>query len=227
MQKNDINGKKKRFFRTALFSVCFILPLSACSKEIDYYEFVSESRSNILLAQTETLDLRVYAVEKEQPYAADGIKRETSARTEIRLTAPSGDKVCTIAFSVNGKDYGGEMSFDNVKTEYYYFCTLDASALQTLDCTIDYGGETTLLQATTVRTENTLTPNGALKTLCETEKELFSALTDEYGFAGEIHLRLIYEEHPYYYLGVIDRNGNTTAYLMNGETGKLLAKRES
>lgn len=227
MQKNDINGKKKRFFGTAIFFVGFILPFSACSKEIDYYEFVSESRSNILLAQTETLDLRVYAVEKEQPYAADGIKRETSARTEIRLTAPSGDKDCTIAFSVNGKDYGGEMSFDNAKTEYYYFCTLDSSALQTLDCKINYGEETTLLTANTVRTENTLTPNGALKTLCETEKELFSALTDEYGFAGEIHLRLIYEERPYYYLGVIDRNGNTTAYLMNGETGKLLAKRES
>ena len=227
MQKNDINGKKKRFFGTAIFFVGFILPFSACSKEIDYYEFVSESRSNILLAQTETLDLRVYAVEKEQPYAADGIKRETSARTEIRLTAPSGDKDCTIAFSVNGKDYGGEMSFDNVKGYYYFSCTLDVSKLSALPCRIRYGDTALTLNAESVRNENTLSPEAVLQELQRVESELFKAMTDKYGFTGEIYLRLIYEDSAYYYVGIIDREGKTNAFLLNAQTGKVLAKRQS
>lgn len=51
-------------------------------------------------------------------------------------------------------------------------------------------------------------------------------MTDEYGFAGEIYLRLLYEDAPYYYVGVVSKGGKTTAFLLNGKTGKLLAKRE-
>ena len=65
-----------------------------------------------------------------------------------------------------------------------------------------------------------------LQNLQKTESELFSSLTDEYGFAGEIYIRLIFEERPYYYLGVIDRNGKITAFLLSAETGKILAKRQ-
>lgn len=227
MQKTDTKPTKKQFFKILLFSLCFLFLFCGCQKEIDYYDFVSESRSNVLLAQSESLSLRVYAVEKEQPYASDGIKRETSARTEIRLVAPSGEKDCTISFEVQGKNYGGDMSFDNVKTEYYYYCTLNTEKINALDCTVTYGEDTIVLHATSVRTENTLTTHDALEKLRQSETELFSSLTDKYGFAGEIQMRLIYEDSPYYYIGVIDRNGNTVAYLMNGETGKILAKRES
>ena len=52
-------------------------------------------------------------------------------------------------------------------------------------------------------------------------------MTDKYGFTGEIYLRLIYEETAYYYVGIIDRNGNIYAFLVNAQTGKILAKRQS
>ena len=199
-----------------------------CQKnEVDYYAYVSELRSNILLAEEEEFSLRVYAVEKEYPYATDGIKRETTKRTEIYLLTPSGEKTCNLSFEVDGKEYGGEMSFNNVKTEYYFSCSLDASTLQELQCNITFGETEKQLLAKTVKTENTLTPKKILQTLQNKEKELFSSLTDEYGFAGEIYLRLIFEETPYYYVGVIDRNGKITAFLINAENGNILAKRQS
>ena len=52
-------------------------------------------------------------------------------------------------------------------------------------------------------------------------------MTDKYGFAGEIYIRLLYEEAPYYYVGIIDRSGGCNAFLMNAETGKILARRQS
>jgi uncharacterized membrane protein YkoI len=52
-------------------------------------------------------------------------------------------------------------------------------------------------------------------------------MTDKYGFKGEIYFRLIYEGNPYYYIGIINRNGEITAFLINAKTGKTLARRNS
>ena len=227
--KTRFSLPKKHFFQALallLFSVLLLL-FPACKQETDYFSYVSELRENILLAKTETLSLRAYAVQKEIPYETDGVARETSTRAEIYLSAPSGDKTCKISFTVDGKCYGGEMSYDNVKAEYYYSCTLDISSLLELSFEVEYGEEKSTLLAVSVKTETTLSPQAVLEHLRKTEKDFFESMTDKYGFTGEIYLRLLYEDAPYYYVGVIDRNGKTTAFLLNAETGKILAKRQS
>ena len=229
LQTNRFSLPKKRLFQILallLFGAIALL-FPACKKETDYFSYVSELRGNILLAKTETLSLRAYAVQKEIPYETDGIARETSTRAEIYLSAPSGDKTCNLSFTVAEKTYGGEMSYDNVKAEYYYSCALDIFSLSELSFEVEYGEEKTTLQAVSVKTENTLSPQAVLEHLRKTEADLFESMTDKYGFAGEIYLRLLYEDAPYYYVGVIDKNGKTTAYLLNAETGKILAKRQS
>ena len=65
------------------------------------------------------------------------------------------------------------------------------------------------------------------KKLCENEAATFDTLTDKNGFVGEIYLRLICEDSPYYYIGLIEKNGKIRAYLLDAESGKVLAKRES
>ncbi len=206
-----------------LFLLCFLF---ACTKKIDYFDYVSELRSNVLLAKNETFSLRLYAVAKESPYAADGVARPVQHRFEAYLLPPDGTKTTSIGFSIDGKEYGGEMSYDNVKGEYFFACNLDGSALQTLDCKIVYGKEEHLLRANSVRSEKLLTPREALSAVQKSNGDLLNVLTDEYGFAGEIYLRLLYEATPYYYVGIIDREGNIRALLMNAETGKILARRD-
>lgn len=216
-----------RFFLSLISVFLLLFVFSACRKEVSYSDYVSELRSNIFLAEADGFFLRIYAVEKENPYVTDGIPQETSARTEVYLTASEGLESCNVSFSVNGKEYGGEMSFDNVKTQYYYSCTLDVSELTELSCRIEYGKTQLEMNALSVRTEKTLSLEAVLKTLQTEETELFTSLTDKYGFAGEIYIRLIYEDSPYYYIGIIDREGNINAFLLNAETGKILARRQS
>ena len=120
-----------------------------------------------------------------------------------------------------------EFSFDSVKAQYYYSCSLDISSLEQLPCNIRFGEREKVLVAKTVKTPSTLTTKKVFQSVKEKESELFSSLTDEYGFAGEIYLRLIFEEKPYYYVGVIDKKGNITAFLINAENGNILAKRQS
>ena len=210
-----------------LFSISALCLLSSCKKEISYFDYVSELRSNYLVADNGTFYLRIYAVEREYPYAMDGVRHESSTRAEFHLVAPSGDQTCSVQFSMDGQPYGGEMSYDVVKAEYYYSCALDISALSALDIVINYGDTAVSLSAKTVKTPDTLTPQAALQRVYEANGELFTNLTDKYGFTGEICIRLIFEENPYYYIGVIDREGNITAFLLNAESGKILAKRQS
>lgn len=209
------------FLPIVLFSLC------ACKSKVEYFDYVSELRSNIFLARNEDFSLRAYAVEKETPYSPDGIKRETSKRTEIFLIAPSGDRDCELYFTIDAQPYGGDMSFDNVRAEYYFSCTLDVSALTAITFEIHYGESVLELTANSVKTSTTLSPNDALRALMKNENELFASLTDKYGFVGEIYIRLLYEEAPYYYIGVMDRNGKSYAFLLNATSGELLAKRQN
>ncbi len=220
----------KTFFRklsTLILLITSSVFLFACKPKVNYFDYVSELRNNIFLAQTEEFTLRIYSVKKETPYESDGIPKDITTRTEVYFLPSSGDKTCNLSFIVNGKTYGGEMSFDNVKAEYYFSCNLDSSALTQINCSIDYGNENVQLNAMSVISENTLSANTVLSKLVKNETELFSSLTDKYGFAGEIYMRLIYEDSSYYYVGIIDRGQNTYAFLINAENGNILAKRQS
>ncbi len=171
--------------------------------------------------------MRIYAVKKEVPYVADGIPRESDWRFEAYLVAPEGNQTTNLTFQMDARSFGGEMSYDNVRCEYYYTCSLDVSTLSVIDCKVMYGEKEVTLSAKSVKTEKTLSPKAALSALIAENSEQFTAMTDEYGFSGEIYLRLIYEDSPYYYVGIIDRNGKISAFLMNAETGKILARREN
>ncbi len=222
-----IRKKKLRFIALCLLIIPLVLFSSACKKRVDYFDYVSELRSNIFLSKQDEFSLRVYAVKKEIPYVADGVPQDTCYLIEFYFLAPEGDRTAEITFQIEDKSFRGEMSFDNVKCEYYYSRTLDASALSQIECTVRYGEQIFQMTAISVKTEKTISPEYALDRLRKENEELFSSLTDKYGFAGEIYLRLIYEDAPYYYIGVIDREGKTNAFLMNAESGKILAKRQS
>lgn len=207
--------------------VAFFAPIVKDYGKVDYFSYVSELRSNILLAQDSNFSLRAYAVEKEHPYLADGIKREMTKRAEIHLVAPEGGKMCKISFSLGKESFHGEMSYDNVKEEYYFSVSADLTTVESVDFELVYGKDTKTLHAKTVKRADTLTPTAILEKLRENESATFDALTDKNGFVGEIYVRLICENEPYYYVGLIEKSGKIRAYLLSADTGKLLAKRES
>lgn len=119
------------------------------------------------------------------------------------------------------------MSYDNVKAEYFYSVSADVSKLERLPVEIVYGKDVLRLTALTVKKATTLTPRALLDALKDNERETFNQLTENNAFVGEIYLRLICEDEPYYYVGLITKDGKMRAYLLTADTGKVLAKRES
>ncbi len=231
-----MNGKFLSFSRIykRVFSILslFVFIISvfsfgACKKKTDYFSYVSELRENIFLAETDGYLLRVYSVRKEIPYCADGIPNAISTTVEFHLNAKAADGAYVLEFPFKGKTYGGEMSYDNVKTEYFYSQTLDVANEKEVSVTITSKTETVTLNAKSVLSGSALSAKDAFSCLYKTEKPLFDELTDKYGFQGEIYIRLIYEDAPYYYVGLITRDEKVRAFLLNAENGKILAKRES
>ena len=217
---------RRRLFAWLIVLLVFTLVFcSGCKRGVDYFAYVSELRSNVFIGESDLFRVRAYATQKESPYVTDGIPCEKNVRTEIYLSAPNGAQDCHIHFSIDGTEYGGEASYDNVKGEYFYACPLDTASVSALSLQITYGNETVSLTANAMRTSQTLSPRDALDIVVDSERELFQTMTDKYGFAGEIYMRLIYEDAPFYYVGVIDRNGSVTAFLLNATTGRILAKR--
>lgn len=214
------------FLLTLILSLsCF--SFTACKRSVDYFSYVSELRDNIFLAETDSFSLRIYSVKKESPYAADGVPREVSARTEIYFVAPEGVENCRIHFTVDNQTHGGDTSYDNVRSEYYLFLPLDISQQKKLACVIEYGGEKYAVDALSVLDGEELTPQEILQAVELNNAELFASMTDKYGFTGEIYMRLIFEDAPYYYVGVVNRSEGVYAHLVNAKTGKVLAKRQS
>lgn len=222
--------KAKRIYRllSLFFALLFgCLLFSSCKAQTDYFSRVSENRSNIFLCGTENFSLKIYAATRENPYVADGVPREPVPKTEVFLTAAETTEAPVIALAVNGREYGGDMSFDNAKTVYYYSCTLDSSECVSIPVRVTYKGTTVETNAVSVKTETTLSPRAALETVLKSESEKINSMTDKNGFAGEFYIRLICEDELYYYVGIVDRNGKILSLLLNAESGKILAKRES
>lgn len=224
-----MNLKSAKKLLSSLFLLLFCalcFSFAGCNRKIDYFSYVSEFRNNIFLAETDSLSLRIYSVTKETPYAADGIAHESTARTEVFLLAPDGSQNYILTVYFNETEYGGELAYDNVKSEYFLSFSLDVSAEKELACVLSFGDTQIQLTATSVLRNETIAPNTILENVRAYDPELFKNMTDKYGFIGEIYLRLLYEDAPYYYVGVINRNGEIHAFLVNAITGKVLAHRK-
>ena len=86
-------------------------------------------------------------------------------------------------------------------------------------------GKTETYTALTAIYEGVLSCDDALRCVIDCEKELFENMTVNGVFDGEIYVRLLYDDGCYYYVGVCGKDKNITAFLVDGEKGKIIAKK--
>lgn len=204
---------------------CFIacLCLSGCGKKTDYFNYVSEYRSAVYYFEDDNLELKIYAVERENPFALDGIKGQTGKLCEVYLNMD--DTANEVEISLLGK--GGNMSYLAVSRSYYLSFAQDKIEGASVEVSLTIDGKERKLTAQDVAAEGTIDGKTALKCVTEYDEEGFTSLTQNGAFMGEIHLRLLYDDGCYYYVGVCNRGGEVHAYLVDGESGRIIAERQS
>jgi len=208
-----------------LLSVLFCLFVVGCKRKLDLTEYVSEYRNNLFLYVGENFSVRAQNVQKEYPYVADGYKGEMTQRLELTVTAPQGTERCVVRFTAEGQRHEGEASYDNVKRHFYYSCTANVESVYSLPLELTFDGESQEITLTSVKSDELLSLQEVLTHAFEGEQELLKKLTPNQEFEGELYVRLLYEDAPFFYVGIVERQGKITSLLLDGATGKTLAKR--
>ncbi|MDE6598261.1 MAG: hypothetical protein K2K60_06450 [Clostridia bacterium] len=211
-------------FAFSIFFICALTCLFAGCKKggTDYTDYISEMRTDIYLYSNDGTEIKIYRAQKETPFNADGVKGEMSDLTEIYVTLPKNyDEI-----EVSVCNIEGEMSYSAVDKCYYLSCTGGGVTGGSVDVTLTYGGKSETYSAASVLYDGVISCKEAVKCVIDHDKGLFSSLTENKIFKGEIFVRLLYDEGCYYYVGVCNRDKNISAYLIDGERGKIIAKRE-
>ncbi len=212
--------KKRLLVLTASFlAACALVSSAACTKNIDYTEYVSERRSDVFTYKDDSTEIKIYCSQKEQPYTADGYKGELCDVVEIFVTLPKNPQV----LEIKTEGYEGEMNYQAVDKNYYLSFSSPAFDKTGVEVTLTHDGESNTYTALSVKHENVMTCDQAVLCVKEHAAELFESLTKNGLFDGEIYVRLLYDDGCYYYVGICDKTKKINAYLIDGVRGKVIA----
>ncbi len=209
-----------RKFLILLAAACALLFTSAgCASKTNYLNYVSEKRHGVFLYNDSETEIKIHCLEREQPYAADGVKGEMNSLIEIFVSLPKNPE----ALEIKVENHQGEMNYQTVHNRYYLSFSAESFASEGVDVTLTADGESKTYKALSVKHDGVISCDEAVKCVTEHDADYFKNLTENGVFKAEIYVRLLYDEDCYYYVGVCDRAGNIQAYLVNGENGKIIA----
>lgn len=221
--------KKMICLLACLLTAGALASLCGCSMQPDLTDYVSEYRSHIYEGTQDSYTVFASFTRREYPYEADGNVGNMQDLFEIALTVSDNTKTYGVSFSVGGKNYEADLSYNSVDMTHECSMTIPEPTETSINFVIsEEGTESSVsITATDQRGEGTLELAPLLQRVQSAEDEKFAALTDGRTFAGELYVRLLCEnENRYFYIGLTDRSGSTYAMLADAVTGEIVATRE-
>ena len=197
--------------------------LAACKTNTDYFSYVSELRSDLFTASEEEFSVTVACITREHPYNNDGIKATVSDVVEITLEGEADEYS---VYLLGGEQIGGEMSFRNTRGDFYFSQGVKSFPEASVTLRVEWENKSREIVATSVKTENTLSPEKALSRALENEKATLERLSASGSFRGEFYVRLLRRDKNYYYIGIVDTEGKMISLLLDSESGEVLARHE-
>lgn len=214
----------KKAFASLLALFALLPALTACGKT-DYTQYISELRSDIFRAETEEFVVTLSCISREYPYVNDGIPSPRTDVVEIVVESTDGIDRNYSVFLLENDGWGGEMSFRNVLGNYFYSRSVEQFPEGSVNLRIEWEDGAREIAASSVKSEKTITPESALAFAVDAEKETIDKMKASGSFHGEFYVRLLRRDKNYYYVGIVDTDGNTVSLLLDSETGEILARR--
>ena len=210
-------------FRFALFVLAFLLTFcGGCSAKVNFADYVSENRKNFYVYKSDTLTLKIFCTERETPFLLDGIRGDVVPIVEVFATfstVPS-----DVFIKVEGHE--GEMNYHSVGCYFHLSFSSQDFGKQSVDATLTFGQKTETVKAQSVLYDGVITGEQAVNYAREYDGQTFDSLVENNLFKGEILVRLLHDEKCFYYVGVCNRSGDIVAFLVDGETGTVIAKKQ-
>ncbi len=200
---------------------------TGCKKQLDLYTYVSDARTDILMANTKTLSLKAETGFKESPLVLDGVKNKTSYYLTIYILDGYNDNVTySISFNINNVEYKGKFDLSKTTSKLFVTFELDSTVSQ-ITAQLNSGNVNERVEFKSIKPDGTKNARDGLNSLLTSQPDLISNYTVDGVFMGEIAVRLLVENNKaYYYVGLTDVKGKTKALLIDSETFEVLAIRQ-
>ena len=210
-----------------LIIITSLLFVSSCKNEIDLSMYLSQNRTSVYTATNENYSVTLYGEEREDPFLSDGfvgtIKKFVTVR--IEECKKSLDDA-SVTLSYDGVTLKGNFEYSPLNGKYITEFEVESlPSKNEISLVIKNDGEEFNL---TLSGYNLSGANykSALQTVSKTASDYLGKLKSNGSYLMEVRLRTIYQEDRiYYYVSIIDKQGKTLAYLVDGESFEILASK--
>lgn len=218
-----------KVFLLAILIFTFSLPLYACNNQTDYFSYVSELRKDIFTAENENLSVAIYSGAKETPAIFDGVKNDTGLLLGVKvifIEEPSSAVSVTVCY--DDKSYEIPLEFHPVKRALAGKTSVANLPEKQVEVTVTYGETSVNLTAVSRLNQNTISYTKALAVATKEAQTFIKENTVSGVLQAEIVIRLLLEnDKNYYYVGFVTQEGLKLAYLIDGESGEILARKQN
>lgn len=213
----------------AVFTICVGFPFfSGCKNNDAYDKVISEIRDVVYLSNVDTIVFSASSGEREKNYKTDGV---ANGREEFFILCVEGvfSSAPTCAFSIGGKEYGGEMKKHPFNDSYSYEVNAKTTAKE-IDVCVNFGNESVETTLKSVKTDKSKTAMQALsKARAELKKTLDKHLKNGV-FDGEVYLRIIpnpveNDGRYFWYVAFCKSENDCFSVLIELESGNVVAKK--
>lgn len=222
----------KKFNYTFILIVTIFLcifALNGCKKNLNLCDYVTELKSDCFVSLDQQYNLKATYGFIEDNHVNDGNVNKKAYLLTFKLLDKQTDNVTyTINLSYNQQEYSATFKLSPVSHTLVAVMEIEDFNLKQFDATLCYSSQSIKIQMQSIVPENAITYQQALSHLHQQQSALINSYLDQdNNFLGEITARiLVKDQHPYWYIGLCDKDAKIKALLIDGIDGQLLAVRD-
>ena len=211
----------------------FLLTLTvfSCYKKPNYMSRISDLRTNVYYGESGKYSLTCYPEVRENPYLNDGYTGELCNVVIFKLKFIEDFSVTDsigVSFCLNEKDYAAEFEYNSVSCCMTASIITDSLPVNSFPVYVNYQTNKTPMVLTSLLLKSTVSYTSAVDALASSSYTEAVNLLNEKNGDYELYARLIESDGlNYWYIGFGLGNNKIDAYLIDGETCEILARRQS
>lgn len=211
-------------------TVILAFSFTACKKTRDFSPFLTQIRNNCYEYSESGLKITVFAEQKENPFIADGYIGTLANFLTVKVEGELNKSLDGAKFTVSydGNTYGGSFGLSPLGNKYIAEISVEKlPEIPQIQFTAEFDGESKEFTLSTKKLSTTISVTDAVLCVYNENEKLFDEYLTNGSVSAEINARLIVsDDKNYYYIGLITKTGEIYAYLLDGESGKILAEKK-
>ena len=211
-----------------LIVLCVAFCASSCKGDIDLEMYLSELRQSVYTFEDENFSAKAYFEEREDPYINDGFvgskKKFFVFKIDRYKTALDS---AYIILKINGTEAKKDLEYSPLNGKFT--CNIELATIEDLDSvevTLVSRGEQYNLVMHKSLFEKQISYKEALKSVSKSHGGEIEKMLGGGSGGIESRVRILSENNRvYYYVSITSKGGKTLAFLVDGATASILAKK--